>query len=79
MTDWTAVKTHETLYLRKWRDGEKEAGLPPYEVIAYREVRDADNQILEQWQEVITHPADIALIEGHVAEQGVDVFSGRNA
>ncbi len=73
--DTAGLRTHEALYLRKWRDGEKERGEPPYEVIAYREVRGEDNELLDQWREVITNPADIRIIEAHVAASGTDIFS----
>lgn len=76
MSDLIGNTTHEVLYLRKWHDGEKAAGLPPYEVIAFREVL-REGERIDIWKEVITHPADIRLIESDVAANGADILSGK--
>ncbi len=68
--------TVEVLFARKWRDGEREAGLPPWEIRMTRTVT-RDSQTVEVYQETLTHPADIRIANAQAEAGGVDIAHGR--
>ncbi len=65
--------TREALFLRKYHDGDKEAGRPPYEIVMYREINHADGRV-EKKKEVLTNPIDIRIAEMWTAVYGADVM-----
>jgi hypothetical protein len=75
MDTW-GTNSNEVVFARKWRDGEREAGLPPYEIVMTRVVT-KDSQTTEVYREVITHPADIRIANAQAEAGGVDIARGR--
>jgi hypothetical protein len=75
MDDWGTNST-EVVFACKWRDGEKEQGLPPYEIVMTRVVTKKGDPV-ETYREVITHPADIRIAKAHADAGGVEIAQGR--
>jgi hypothetical protein len=68
--------TTEVLFARKWRDGEKEQGLPPHEIVMTRTVT-KDGETVEFYRERLTHPVDIRIANAQAEAGGVDIAHGR--
>lgn len=75
IANWGKSST-EVVFARKWRDGEREQGLPPHEVVMMRVVT-KDGETREVYREVLTHPADIRIANAQAEAGGVDIAHGR--
>lgn len=75
LANWGKSST-EVLFARKWREGEREQGLPPHEILMTRVVT-KDGETVETYRELLTHPVDIRIANAHAEAGGVDIAHGR--
>jgi hypothetical protein len=70
------VETTEVLFARKWHDGERELGMPPYEIVMTKTTT-REGRPPEVFREVLTHPADVRIANAHAEAGGVEIAKGQ--
>ncbi len=71
--DVSQLSSRESLFLRKYHDGDREAGKLPYEIVMVRVMTNPDGTTTQK-QEVLTNPIDIRIAEMWSAVYGADVM-----